>query len=1215
MRNVQNNRKWPKALGDEAELQAIVKEVSKYDIFDFITRVSSLNLLIENQNKNILFDALIQSLLLCKRSTYTSTICMSNGKFRNIISRLDNLELKQMVDPAENAFIERVRYYGNYWIFPGTNYTPSYCLQGFLNALCLRNLGLHPDFTRKAHQLINFVLFISDVAAKMLGYDLSVIRNVGPHSIRIPDAVLMGKLQFCTRFDYSLIQTLIEDQSLCDSLFSDFQEGAISQVLDGNWQKFFAKPFLMANDGSVVLLNPTILVPFLMHRIVALADEYGVKKTLVNAYNRELWNKCRQDLRKLGHKKIDQRAYGIELINDSYRKEEICTVGNDKLLFVHFVCDAADDYDIDTMFQEYKLNDGHPRVQERAKYFMEHLPQIQKGSVYQIVIINSFGRLVGCELSRGELDYTVTLSPAELHYISVNDHNRENFIPRYIDAKKHLKLLHPPMMSSELNYIEVYKQHDHSFYISDDFNPKTTYADFGFEWALDYVIRATQKEDRHLIDHYDGQHLAEVVLSDPARGIYIVEGSGKKAPEMVVKFAWGNIWFTTDDITRIEQVNIVATLIDAISYWLAECKNIVNKMLFSVDTIRIHLSLSSPIEEYFGISENDAPFSKCIRYEHCGNMIQMMWSSAAYMLFGGHSNNIEKEMLLSILLELGKMNGATVDLSGLDQLFINPLKRKVYAVDVTNTPHMVPTSGSIQLISAEEENRLLDEIGEHFLTLPEYDYGKVPDDKRAALANKVVGYLYSLLQAEVASVKPDGVYEKVCFDLETVMYRAMLSQRRYAYDISCYPEKATQIVEEHNNTNKSSVALKFLAEYIAATPPNGDRILGAMQYDRILAICSLIIDWAYRNDLFRYNIFNSPVQFLPSGRIGMPREEGEYLAKINSVARSKRLESLSDPNISVYSPSHLINTYQAELDNAFLDEYGFSFQQFMQCIFSLGEYGEKMGGDVKKAPRTTVVNELAKKENIAPDIVDKVIGQITLGPRQDYLIAPAPFSKNDVYPWRFNRELSFTRRPIIQHNDDLIWGNRQLHHMWRYTIDLIIEGKYKARKTKLKKLIGKLGDKRGNDFNSVVARKLSSFNGLIVQEKLAKVNGKKIADPSGNVLGDIDVFYIVPDQFKLVVGEVKDFSFAKNPYEMDQEYQRIFVDGEKPCYMTKHKRRAAWIEGHLDDVKKHFNLPDGKWTVKPVMFVSEDIVSNAFYHQGDTIIVYSDITEDIVKSV
>ena len=147
-----------------------------------------------------------------------------------------------------------------------------------------------------------------------------------------------------------------------------------------------------------------------------------------------------------------------------------------------------------------------------------------------------------------------------------------------------------------------------------------------------------------------------------------------------------------------------------------------------------------------------------------------------------------------------------------------------------------------------------------------------------------------------------------------------------------------------------------------------------------------------------------------------------------------------------------------------------------------------------------------------------------------------------------------TRRPIIQYGDELIWGNRQLHHMLRYTVDLIMEGKYKARHSKLSKLIGKLSDIRGKEFNSVVYRKLNSIDGLIVRERLSKINGKKVADDQGNDLGDIDVFYIVPDKRKIVVGEVKDFSFAKNPYEMDQEYRRIFVDGKKPCYMTRLNR-------------------------------------------------------------
>ena len=84
---------------------------------------------------------------------------------------------------------------------------------------------------------------------------------------------------------------------------------------------------------------------------------------------------------------------------------------------------------------------------------------------------------------------------------------------------------------------------------------------------------------------------------------------------------------------------------------------------------------------------------------------------------------------------------------------------------------------------------------------------------------------------------------------------------------------------------------------------------------------------------------------------------------------------------------------------------------------------------------------------------------------------------------------------------------------------------------------------------------------------------------------------------------------------MNQEYKRIFVDGKKPCYMTKHKRRADWIKKHLEDVKTHFNLSDGNWSVKTVMFVSNEIISNSFYHRNERIIVYSQISERNVKSV
>ena len=347
----------------------------------------------------------------------------------------------------------------------------------------------------------------------------------------------------------------------------------------------------------------------------------------------------------------------------------------------------------------------------------------------------------------------------------------------------------------------------------------------------------------------------------------------------------------------------------------------------------------------------------------------------------------------------------------------------------------------------------------------------------------------------------------------------------------------------------------------------------------------------------------------------MARTEGDFLSKINAAARVRRIESLSDPRISVYKPSRPFDDFQEFIDDAFNAEYGFTYQQFARCIVAIADYGDSLKEEVKRVKRTLLVKNVAQESSLCEECVSKIIKLISLEKRDDFLTPPKPFRKEDVYPWRFNRELSFTRRPIIQYKDELIWGNRQLHHMLRYTVDLIMEGKYKARHPKLKKLIGKLSDIRGNEFNTIVYQKLNSIDGLIVRERLSKINGKKIADENGNVLGDIDVFYIVPEKRKIVVGKVKDFSFAKSPYEMDQEYKRIFVDGDKPCYMTKHKRRVNWVKNHIEDVKKHFDLPDGKWAVRAAMFVSDDIVSNAFYHQKETILVYPQITEKSVKAV
>ena len=97
-----------------------------------------------------------------------------------------------------------------------------------------------------------------------------------------------------------------------------------------------------------------------------------------------------------------------------------------------------------------------------------------------------------------------------------------------------------------------------------------------------------------------------------------------------------------------------------------------------------------------------------------------------------------------------------------------------------------------------------------------------------------------------------------------------------------------------------------------------------------------------------------------------------------------------------------------------------------------------MCNDTKRAPRDYVVSTVTNKTELPESVVVAVLDHITLRQRENYLKPPEPYTKLDVYPWRFNRALSLTRRPVIQYGNELIWGNRQLHHMVRYLVNLLL---------------------------------------------------------------------------------------------------------------------------------------------------------------------------------
>ncbi len=1197
-------------LSSKAEdLNNIVSELRNYDILNFLSRLAALNLVPSNQNKSIIIDSIINAVLSHNSSFFNKSNVLSSGKFRNIVNRGMNLNISLQIDRAPAPFVQGIQFYVNHYIFTGITSNISFNLQTLLDVLFKCQNSFSKDFLCQCSKMAQYILDLSTNIYNQLGHDLYNQEPCKTRVIDIPDSSNLNHLANVLTINISDIENILGEAS--STLYCEFGSSNHCESIYEDDFNFFLHPLLKINQSTAIILNPTILAPFLIHYIMKIAYENHLINDIVQAYNNYAWYKCLSFLKRLHHIKIDERALGIELINTPSQKEKLLAIGNDTLLFVRFYCDNAENYDFNKMFGTY--NPNLTIDDKRWHYVKSKLPIAHNTKLYQLIIGNSFNRSYIISSFDGDPHKTLRLSPFELMCVSINESSHHNFIPRYIDCRSTIDFI--GLQYSDIPVISAYTNNGYSFYFSDDVNLQ----DAGFLPCLDdsiqYIVKALQKEDRQLAEYPNSPVLREVVFNDSFRNIYVATDLSQW--EFLIKFPNIDIWISTEPPSCVEIFNVKHSVLDLTSYWIGELRCIITNLDFKVKSLAIKMVFQELLEEYgFSKYKSSEPLSNFINIKYQDDAITIFWTPEAFVNICYEDNAREKELMTIIFSAILNFSSTEISPNIIDSLFENPLKKKMFALDYQTHPYFKPTIDRPRFIPSECEEQLLNEIGEYFSSTKGIPFGIITTIDKPTICSDIVDFLYRLLTTRLQQFNSDNLIKCIYQDLENVMYSTALTQTRYAFDISCYPEKKGEYERNFNEVNKSSLAMKFLIEYVTATPPSGTLPIGLLEYEYLLAICSLIIEWANSRDLFQYKIINNEISLLKSRRIGFDKATVNRLVDINYKASEYRLSATSNPLIQKYLPSDIINNLPSELDTAFLDEYNYTFTQFSSVITALLDIGDGIQPDIKIINKNELCTLVSELTTIDLSTSRKILTDISLMPRDDYLNPPAPFNKIDVYPWRFNRKLSFIRRPLIQYKDDIIWGNRQLYHSWLFLIDLILEGKFKAESKKLKSLVGTFADSRGDDFNDKVVSKLQEFNEFQVYPKVKKFNKLKVQSSDKNDLGDIDALIIIPETKKIIVAELKDFSFSKTPYEMYQQYLNVFCDnGKKLCYISKHKKRVNWIKDHIDDVLTRYNLPEGAWKVDDVLITNEIIISNEYYHKNQKILLYSDLTSATIMNL
>lgn len=1197
-------------------ISGIVSKISNYDIFDFITRISGLNLMSENQNKSVLLDTLIQYILVKEETDYTSTCKMSAGKFKSIINELNATYISALVDPCENVFVQNVMLGANYRVFNGIDSTPAYNLQALIRVLFQYRNMFDESYLKKVYRLFSLILGISEEIVKSMGYNMENIKYDEQRKVILPSSSVINSYAEKVVCPIDKVKEYIKGYFTIEDIAIGF---GIKDIGDLDNRPFFQKPFLVnSRNNTIIILNVSLLPTFAFYKAIEWAEDYNLKKDVINRYNDYLWLESKRTLEKLGHKKIKEKTLDLEYISLEYYKEMIVTVYNNQLMIVFFLCDDGFLYPEKGIHVHYP-DERHDKIfQERIAYYDEKIKglDIPTEDWYALIIMNGFGRGMGIGGNYVPFGYKpIQLNTFELHCIGIKECNITNFLPRYIRAKSQINTMMSNVFS-ELNSICIYTSNDYTFYMADDISIDEMNVYIAPGDSVEYVSEALKDENRILMDSYIDGEKVEVIYTDKLRNIYIEDNLFlEKQVAYCVAFDNVKIWITTEEIQSFEEINIYFSLVDSISYWMAECKQIIEQFDLYYYVYVFNISLTGKTKEFYYERSMVVPYSKCLETEISKNHIFLKWTPEAFGNLNQTTNIQEKELFRYLFELLNKLSYESYNYEPmLDAIFCDPLKKKFFSFEYENKPYLKPIKlGNNRKIHKEDEDFLAGIIGKELLKSGNWEIGIVPEEKRNEVSHVVVDWLYKRLQTKVAELSSYNILEIIYFDLEETLYKLILSERRFYMDIACYPEKENVYIEEYNDLNKTSLALKFLIEYVTAQPATGNKSLGVGQYEELIAICSMIIEWAYKGDLLTYGIINTPIEFLQSKRIGLKKDEFIDMYQYSDLFRRRQLRFDS----SYVTRKHYdinFNDFSDELEIAYFKEFGYKYSDFVNVITTMVALNEE---EIICIEESHIVSKLIElNETLCENVIKKVLSDVTYRPRANYLKLSSKYNTWEAYPWRFNRRYSFNRRPVLQRDNSLIWGNRQLYHMLEYVTDLIYTGKLAAESKEMVELIGKISKSRGAAFNELIVNIIQDMNEFIVFPNVKKINGKKISNLQGNTLGDIDILIIDKEANKIIAAEVKDFHFSRNPYEIQQEYLKMFVDKDKKkCFATKHTRRLEWLKEHIQDIKVQYGLDDREWDIKGIFIVSKPLISNAIYKQNIKCISRAELCAEIIRDI
>ena len=984
-------------------------------------------------------------------------------------------------------------------------------------------------------------------------------------------------------------------------LVRDLGDGPIPFSDDPTDQPFELRPILKRGD-RYLLAEPAAAVVALRHFAIVAAAKAGLRDDLAARIATRTDGWLIEAVRRMGwaHQRTLPQPDGDPVAS------VIFGIDADKAAHVALLNDDLDGYDQENPRGWWDPNADVTQRMEEVEGALMYGPPPRPNDVLHLVVLGGIGRscTFGLPASDAVIGPQKLLTTEALEAITQLRPDRLSLY-RAARAGDRLRQHARVISMNALDEYALWSDHDESFNLSDEGLPD--FVSIQGDWGRSLRERAAVECDIHAARTPDGTTVP-VTRIHPGADIPIYSDfvdTGSRIRFLVSGDA-GATWVRAATEPEPDARLSYVAITDCLAYWIWQLDGDLAPLARPNAPVTVDVTVLMPEadgDEPGEAERSDEPVASAAATA-TGIAVEVFEN---FTTVANQPDNVaERELVATLIAALAELSesvgGAGVSEAAraeiVDRVAPLGLKRKINVfepdvaglIDASELPRYRP-------MPKAPTEEVLDGLGSDVADRLGVEIGVVAPDRHNDVLKTAAEILFERFTHLVSTISPDGLLEYLVARNEAIVHHNAELKMTLGARLACFD--ATRLVEDLREdvplASQTAVAVRFVIEYITAVPPRGLRPWSIGLLDDIVALAGQIVTRGMQSDAVNYELdADAEISILGSGRLGYDRSRPYYSgqqayldAAIPAMVRGMAA-GYDRPWRTKTEPPADIDA----LDAAIETEFGLTLTDLV-ALFSYTAESAAERGPVAVEQLESLVAELVHKTGWSEDRVRVGFDHLILRSRSDFLKPPPPFSAGDVYPWRFNRAMSYIRRPLLMRGDDeLIWGARHTAAAGRYLVELILSERYKAAAPDLKAIISKMRQAETSRFNQQVADAHRAL-GHVVRTNLTKAGGKRIARANNQTLGDLDVVAADVGARILYVDECKDLEGARTPAELHNEIASTFASGRTPkSAADKHEERVSWVKSNTDAVLTELGLElGGAWEVRGRIVTDIEVLS------------------------